>query len=61
MKVNATLAILAAVAIGYTACTSRIAEEAPEGRQDAHPAALPTTPERLQEAEFPHYVLDAWD
>ncbi|MGD8699598.1 MAG: VWA domain-containing protein [Gemmatimonadales bacterium] len=54
MKVNATLVILAAVAIAYTACTtSRMAPKDEEQRQDADPAAaLPATPERLQEAEF---------
>jgi len=52
MKVNATLIILTAVAIGYTACTSRMAPKAEEARQDVDPAAVPTTPVSLQEAEF---------
>jgi Ca-activated chloride channel family protein len=59
MKVNPTFAILAAVAIGYTACTSQMAHDTEGERQDADPAVVtttqaapPTSPEVLREAVY---------
>jgi Ca-activated chloride channel family protein len=52
MRLSATLTILAAVAIGYTACTTHMASKTEEADQSTEPAATPAAPVTLQEAEL---------
>ena len=51
MRLSTTLAILATVAISYTACMTQMAPKTEEADQSTEPAAAPA-PVTLQEAEL---------